>query len=113
MSWGCANWESSFANPIKMMYTLTMVIPMKAKVQIYLEEEQDRRLACLARLRRVSKSRLIRESITRYLEELIPPEEDPALGIIGLAGKIGRKDLSEQHDEHLVRLLRDHKHGRH
>lgn len=85
---------------------------MKAKIQIYIEEEQDRQLERLARLRRVSKSRLIRESIARYLEELIPVEEDPALGIMDLAGKLGQQDLSERHDEHLVRLLREPSHGR-
>jgi len=83
-----------------------MVIKMKSKVQIYLEEEQDRRLRLLARARGVSKSQLIRESIDRYLEDLLPPDRDPALGIIGLAGKVGRKDLSERHDEHLAHLIR-------
>lgn len=78
---------------------------MKSKVQIYLDEEQDRRLRLLARVRGVSKSQLIREGIERYLEELLPPDRDPALGIIGLAGKIGRKDLSERHDEHLAPLI--------
>jgi len=83
-----------------------MVIEMKSKVQIYLEEEQDRRLRLLARARGVSKSQLIRESIDRYLEDLLPPDRDPALGIIRLAGKVGRKDLSERHDEHLTHLIR-------
>lgn len=89
------------------MYILAMVVLMKAKVQIYLEEEQDRQLRLLARARGVSKSQLIRESIARYLEEVLPPDQDPALEIIGLAGKFGRTDLSESHDEHLVRSVRD------
>lgn len=83
------------------------MIEMKARVQIYLEEEQDRQLERLARLRQVSKSQLIRESIARYLEELIPPDEDPALGIVGLAGKVGLQDLAERHDDHLARLTQD------
>jgi hypothetical protein len=83
-----------------------MVVKVKSKVQIYLEEEQDQRLRLLARARGVSKSQLIRESIDRYLEELLPPDQDPALGIIGLAGKVGRKDLSERHDEYLTHLIR-------
>ena len=89
------------------MYILPTVIVMKAKVQIYLEEEQDRQLRLLARARGVSKSQLIRESIDRYLQELLPPDRDPSLGIIGLAGKVGRTDLSERHDEHLIRSVRD------
>lgn len=75
---------------------------MKARIQVYLDEEQDRLLEHLARARRVSKSQLIRESIARYLEELIPPEEDPALGIVGLAGRVGKEDLAERHDDYLV-----------
>ena len=34
---------------------------------MYLDEEQDRLLEHLAKIRRVSKSQLIRESIARYL----------------------------------------------
>ena len=74
----------------------------KTRIQIYLDEDQDRLLERLARLRRTSKSKLIRESIERYLNELVPLEEDPALGIVGLAGTAGKKDLSERHDTYLV-----------
>jgi len=74
----------------------------KARIQIYIDEEQDRLLERLARLKRTSKSRLIRESIERYLEELVPLERDPALGIVGLAGKVGKEDLSERHDAYLM-----------
>ncbi len=88
------------------MYIPSTVILMKAKVQIYLEEEQDRQLRLLARARGVSKSQLIRESIDRYLKDLLPPDQDPSLGIIGLAGKVGRTDLSERHDEHLACFAR-------
>ena len=77
---------------------------MKARVQVYLDVEQDRLLERLAAARKVSKSWLIRESIRRYLEELVPPEEDPALGIIGLAGETGERDLSERHDDYLVQM---------
>jgi len=87
-----------------MMYTKAAVIKMKARIQVYLDEEQDRQLEHLAKARHTSKSQLIRESISRYLEELIPPEEDPALGIIGLAGEIGLKDLADKHDEYLIQF---------
>lgn len=76
---------------------------MKTRVQIYLDAEQDRLLEWLSKHRRVTKSRLIRESIARYLEELIPPEEDPALRLVGLAGQALRNDLSERHDEFLAK----------
>ena len=32
--------------------------------------------------------------------------EDPALGIVNLAGRVGRRDLSERHDAHLARLTK-------
>ena len=96
--------EGLIATPTKMMYIESAVINMKARIQVYLDEEQDRLLEHLAKARRVSKSQLIRESIARYLEELIPPEEDPALGILGLAGMVGRKDLAERHNDYLVSI---------
>ena len=36
----------------------------------------------------------------RSVEELVPPEADPALGIVNLAGRVGRRDLSERHNAH-------------
>lgn len=77
---------------------------MKMRVQVLLEIEQNRLLEQLATARKVSKSRFIRESIYRYIEDLIPPEEDPALGIIGLAGKLGLSDLAERHDKYLAQV---------
>lgn len=77
---------------------------MKTKIQVYLEQDQDKLLEHVAQDRQVSKSQLIRESLERYLEELVPPEADPALGIVNLAGRVGRRDLSERHDAHLARL---------
>ncbi|MBI1743478.1 CopG family transcriptional regulator [Candidatus Acetothermia bacterium] len=92
---------------------------MKIRVQIYLEPKQDRLLEELAKVRKVSKASLIRESIDRYLEA-IPPDQDPSLGLIGLAGKTGFKDLARRHDEYLAKLERgdqrlkkkDNHHGR-
>ena len=110
--WGpVAAAEGLFATPIKVMYIEPAVKGMRARIQVYLDEEQDRLLEHLARVRRVSKSQLIRESIARYLEELIPPEEDPALGILGLAGKVGKKDLAEKHDDHLVSIHSQERRG--
>jgi hypothetical protein len=39
-----------------------------------------------------------------YLRQ-IPPEEDPAMGIIAL-GTSGRKDLSKRHDEYIAHYVR-------
>lgn len=78
---------------------------MMTRVQIYLEPQQDQLLEALAKLRNVSKAQLIRESIDRYLQA-IPLEDDPALKLIGLAGKTGLKDLSERHDDYLLQFER-------
>jgi len=94
--------DTILATPRKMMYTKAVVINVKARIQVYLDREQDRLLEHLAKVRNVSKSQLIRESINHYLEEVIPPEEDPALRIIGLAGKTGIKDLADKHDDYLI-----------
>lgn len=95
-----------FFTPGTMMLrlALTQVPRWKARIQVYVDEEQDRLLEHLAKVRRGSKSQLIRESIASYLEELIPPGEDPALGILGLAGKVGKENLAERHDDYLVSI---------
>ncbi len=85
---------------------------MKTRVQVYLEARQDLLLERLAQARDVSKARLIRESIDRYLTEMIPPDADPALRIVGLAGKTGFKDLAEKHDKYLAEWERSGRRSR-
>jgi hypothetical protein len=70
----------------------------KKPLQIYLQPDQERILRALAERERVSVAELIRRSVDRYVRELLPPDEDPSLGLIGL-GHSGRPDLSARHDE--------------
>ena len=77
----------------------------KRPLQIYLEPRQDQVLRHLAETRGVYIAELIRDSIDLYLEAL-PPEEEPTLGLIGIASG-GPADLSENHDEHLASLAMD------
>jgi hypothetical protein len=77
----------------------------KKPIQIYIEPQQDSALVHFAQKKGVSKAEIIRESLERYLRE-IPLEDDPAMGLIGL-GKSKRKDLSERHNEHLARYIRE------
>jgi hypothetical protein len=70
----------------------------KKPLQIYLQPDQERILRTLANRERVSLAELIRRSIDRYIVDLLPPEQDPSLGIIGL-GHSGRADLSARHDD--------------
>nr|BAL59820.1 hypothetical conserved protein [Candidatus Acetothermum autotrophicum] len=86
---------------------------MKVRVQIYLEPRQDRALEELAKVRGVSKARLIRDSIDYYLKEAIPYDQDPAVKLIGLAGKTGYRDLAERHDGYLIKFERSGKPKRH
>jgi hypothetical protein len=71
---------------------------LKKPLQIYLKPDQERILRALARREHVSLAELIRRCIDRYVVDLLPPEQDPSLGLIGL-GHSGRADLSTRHDE--------------
>jgi len=73
----------------------------KKPIQVYIEPEQDYVLGNLAKKRGTSKAEIIRKSLDKFLRE-IPLEEDPAMGLVGL-GSSGKRDLSEHHDEYLVR----------
>jgi Ribbon-helix-helix protein, copG family len=75
-----------------------MTIAVKKPLQVYLQPDQERVLRVLARREHVSLAELIRRSIDRYVMEVLPPEQDPSLGLIGL-GHSGRSDLSTRHDE--------------
>jgi hypothetical protein len=70
-------------------------------VQVLLTEEQDRQLESLARRLRVSKAKLVREGVDSVLQAKHKTSGDPLLGLIGHAGRIGRKDISRRHDAYL------------
>jgi predicted DNA-binding protein len=74
----------------------------KTPFQIYLEPEQEKMIELLALQTKKSKAAIIRLCISRYMETL-PLEEDPALNIINL-GSSGIKDISEKHDQYLMRI---------
>ncbi|MDO8692359.1 MAG: CopG family transcriptional regulator [Dehalococcoidia bacterium] len=73
----------------------------KRPMQIYLEPAQDRALRILAERRGTSIGALIRQGVQKYLDEEVPPDEDPALGIVALGGS-GKGDLSLDHDLYLI-----------
>jgi hypothetical protein len=72
------------------------------RVQVLLTEEQDRRLESLARRKRVSKTRLVREGVDLVLERADADVPDPLLSLIGQAGRVGRRDVSTTHDAVLM-----------
>jgi Ribbon-helix-helix domain len=69
---------------------------------VLLTEEQDRRLEALARRLRTSKTSLVREGVDILLRRRDQTRE-PLLDLIGLAGRVGRRDGSERHDALLAR----------
>jgi hypothetical protein len=85
--------------------------PRKKPVQVYLEEHQHRVLREIARRRRVSVARLLRDGADRVIRDALPPENDPLMELPTLAVSGGPRDGAEQHDAHLIqaRSPRDHK----
>jgi hypothetical protein len=73
----------------------------KKPVQIYLEEHQHRVLREIARRRRVSVARLLREGADWVTREALPPERDPLMEIPALAAAGGPRDGAERHDAYL------------
>ena len=79
---------------------------LMTRLQIMLTEEQDRRLKELARKRKTSKARLVREGVELVLQQKQDKMRDSLLDLIGQAGRIGRKDVSRRHDAYLVTVER-------
>ncbi|HSB79510.1 MAG TPA: ribbon-helix-helix domain-containing protein [Candidatus Methylomirabilis sp.] len=76
------------------------------RVQVLLTEEQDRRLESVARRMRVSKTQLVREGVDLVLQRVERKGADPLLSLVGQAGRVGRKDVSAQHDAFLAAIER-------
>jgi hypothetical protein len=74
-------------------------------LQVYLYQRQIDVLRALAKRQKVSMAELIRRSVDRYLAEL-PLEEDPLWDIVGMFDS-GIGDLSEKHDEYIVRWIKE------
>ena len=72
----------------------------KIPMQIYLEPEQEKIIGLLAKTSGKSKAAIIRSCISQFIATL-PPEKDPAMGIMDL-GASGEKDISKKHDDYLI-----------
>lgn len=71
--------------------------------QVYLDRALSRRLRKMAERKATSQAALVRRFIEHGLAQEIPPDEDPALKIIGI-GHSGIKDLSARHDDYLAEI---------
>ena len=76
------------------------------RVQILLTEEQDRRLTALAQRLRTSKAKLVREGVEFVLQRRQRGSGDALVELIGQAGLVGHKDISQSHDTYLLGVKR-------
>jgi hypothetical protein len=81
----------------------------KKPLQVYLRSDQMDALRSLSKRRGESMAELVREGVDKVLEE-VPPEENPLLDIIGIFDS-GIGDLSEKHDEFLVKMVQEENQG--
>jgi len=78
------------------------VSPSK-RMQIYLTEEQYRKLKLISGRKGSSMAQLLRDALDRYAETVSGDGvEDPLDGIVGMASSRS-KDASERHDEQIYR----------
>jgi len=72
--------------------------------QVMLDPEQHHQLGRVAARRGQSVGSLVRESVARYLADL-PIDDDPLMGLIGLAADDGPRpygDVATEHDRYLA-----------
>ena len=72
-----------------------------ARIQVLLTDSQNEKLTYLAKSLKTTKSKLIREAVDYILRLKVPDSSDPILELVGQAGKAGRTDISERHDNYL------------
>jgi len=72
----------------------------KVPTQIYLEPDQEKVIAQLAKTTGKSKAAIIRTCISQFISTL-PLEKDPALRVMNL-GESGQKDIAKRHDDYLI-----------
>lgn len=75
------------------------------RIQLHLTEREDRLLRELARRSGATRAELIRRAIDRLLGDQ-DGGADPLLELVGAAGKAGRADLGDRHDELVYELPR-------
>lgn len=76
------------------------------RLQIYLDSDLNRRLDALVYRLKTSKASLIRDGVRMLLNERATLNEEPLMGLKKLAGRSGRKDVSQRHDAYLAGLRR-------
>ena len=67
---------------------------------------RERRLESLARRLRASKASLVREGVEAILHRRATQAPDALMDLTGQAGRVGRNDVSRDHDAFLLDLKR-------
>ena len=78
------------------------------RVQIYLDEDDDRWLEERARLEGTTKAALVREGVRALRAQETPLDQEPLLQLIGhIDDDSGPTDVSEHHDRYLTQWRLD------
>ena len=77
------------------------------RIQVLLSDSQNEKLSYLAKRLKTTKSKLIREAVDMILVEKVSESDDPLLELIGQAGDVGAAEISETHDNFLVKKERE------
>ena len=79
---------------------------MNKPFQVYLSDRQRDALTRLAGKLGRPRAELVRQGIDHVIRQLTPIEDDPALGLIGLACEPGMpEDLAMRHDDYLIESI--------
>jgi hypothetical protein len=81
-----------------------MTVAEKKPVQVYLDTAHQSLLVNLAKRLGISQAAVLRRGLEHLAREVIPPEEDPAMRLIGLGGEDTDSpgDLSVRHDDYII-----------
>ena len=86
-----------------------MVTAEKKPVQVYLDRIYQSKLSFLAERLGISQAEVLRRGLDALAMEVIPPESDPAMQLVGLIGEHSDSpgDTSVDHDRYLVEESRN------
>jgi hypothetical protein len=81
-----------------------MALRAKKPVQVYLDEKRVTLLDRMAEALGISQSEVLRRSLDCLAQDVLAPQEEPLLKLIGLAGMDTESpgDLSTRHDDYLI-----------
>jgi hypothetical protein len=74
----------------------------KERLQFYIDQSANEKLAIISEKLGVSKASLVREGVNKILKEKMPLEKDPAYDLIGLIEEdLNETNIAKNHDKYL------------